>query len=171
MSLEEVEIHRRDKELKILFPAELPNPIPPLDLKDIGQVEIDMLHVRHFYSLEIRSWMQWMEFNFKDKNHLELFFSNIRLSIIQTQNYISGFVPLAYRIQSLIVLYFCESCDEELEVTLHSRDYKPDDKKRSQVIEEIRQVPCRTCSEKAMAEFRPEDVASLLLDVQNQQSQ
>jgi DNA-directed RNA polymerase subunit RPC12/RpoP len=142
-----------------------------LDLEEITQVEIDMLHVRHFYSLEIRSWMQWMESNFKDKNQLELFFSNIRLSIIQTQNYISGFVPLAYRIQSLIVLYYCESCDEEIEVTLQSEDYRSADKKRSQVLEEIRQVPCRTCSEKAMAEFRPEDVVNLLLDVQNQQSE
>lgn len=83
------------------------------NVKDWGSsMYIDLGQVTAINSIGIRGWIMW----FAQLEGVQMTFLNCPKALVMQMNMVEGFLPTQAQVKSLQVPFFCEECDEEVDV-------------------------------------------------------
>lgn len=80
-----------------------------------GEVWIDLQNVKSINSVGIRAWIKW----FSSFEQVNFVFQNCPKAIVMQMNMVEGFLVENSRVESIQVPFYCESCDEDIEMLFH----------------------------------------------------
>ena len=79
-------------------------------------ISLDLTGVKVINSVGIRSWLRW----FGEMPDKEFRFVNCPKAVVMQMNMVDGFLPKNSTVESFHVPYYCESCDQELDVLFNT---------------------------------------------------
>ena len=160
MSKHVVEI--KENSVKIVFDKEISEKlnVPDIDFSTCDLVQLDMREFSFINSLGIQKWVQWSN---PIKENIRVEMTGVHYSFLQFESLMMGFLPEGLEIHSIVLPYFCDSCENESD---HSYDiYLLDksNKNEKDLMAKLSEAPCSHCAEVAELDTRPKDVANILL--------
>ena len=112
----EVKPSERDGKTLLNFCGQIDEDANFPEVQDWGsEVFIDLKEVTAINSIGIRAWIMW----FANLESTQLIFMNCPKALVMQMNMVEGFLPAQSKVESLQVPFYCEDCDEEVDVIFH----------------------------------------------------
>lgn len=90
--------------------------LPEIEVSGKGTIKLDLEKVQSVNSMGIRSWLEWIK-NFEGKAHF--IFSKAPKCFVMQMNMVEGFLPKGSMVESFYVPFYCETCDNEVNLLVN----------------------------------------------------
>ncbi len=125
---------------------------------------IDLAQVHHVNSMGVRLWVNWVKTLPKVASAIR--FRNCPRVVVQQLNVLKGFLPGNSLIDSLMVPFYCQNCEQESEyLAKRGEDYLEKNADQDAHVKMQLDRPCPTCGEIESADIIPENYFKFLKGV------